>query len=125
MGPRHVPILLYDKRSIGGGHILDHCIVKIQETVSKRVLYEHPTFSRGHFLIGPPQGTADAPPVKNLPDEYTTSVWHYHTGDEDGWQNVANFKDWNQAVRYVQFMTGERMTQGGRVYQTEKEKSNE
>ena len=28
MGPKKIPILVYNSRSFGGGAILDHCIVK-------------------------------------------------------------------------------------------------
>ena len=34
-----VPILLYNKRSIGGSAILDHCILSIKESKGGRVLY--------------------------------------------------------------------------------------
>ena len=105
MGPICVPLLLSSNRSIGGGAILDHCIVKIQETRSKRVLYEHSTFGRGHFRIG---GEPEC-------DRVPVPVYHYHTGDDKGWQNVANFKTWDRAVRWVDFMTGNRMTTGGRL----------
>ena len=40
-GPVKVPILLHNRRSMGGSHILDHCIVKIVETKGKRVIYQH------------------------------------------------------------------------------------
>jgi hypothetical protein len=105
MGPHRIPILLSNSRSIGGGGILDHCIVKIQETKSKRVLYEHPTFGRGHFRIG----------GESQHDQVPIPVCHYHTGDDQGWQNVANFRTWNQAIRWVAFMAGRRMTKGGRL----------
>jgi hypothetical protein len=113
MGPRHIPILLNNSRSTGGGGILDHCIVKVQETKSKRVLYEHPTFSWGMFLAGPPHGGGLAPPVDGLPPEYTASVWH-RFNDTD-WANVANFRNLDAAKRYVAFMRGERFTTGGRI----------
>lgn len=45
MGIIKVPILLYSNRSMGGSAILDHCIVKIQETTNlHRVLYQHPNY---------------------------------------------------------------------------------
>lgn len=46
MGPVKIPILVHNARSMGGGGILDHCIVRI-EYANKRdggVLYEHPTY---------------------------------------------------------------------------------
>lgn len=30
LGPQKVPLLIYNKRSIGGGAILDHCILSIR-----------------------------------------------------------------------------------------------
>ena len=105
MGPCRVPILLHNNRSVGGGAILDRCIVKIRETKSKRVLYEHPSFGRGHFLIG----------GEPKHDRVPIPVHHYHTGDDRGWQNVANFGTWDQAIRWVDFMTGRRMTKGGQL----------
>ena len=43
-GPIKIPILLNNRRSRGGGAILDHCIVKITESAGKRVLYQHPNY---------------------------------------------------------------------------------
>ena len=45
-GPIKIPILIYNARSMGGGAILDHCIVKITETKGGRVLYQHPKYNR-------------------------------------------------------------------------------
>ena len=48
MGPCKVPILLHNSRSLGGGAILDHCIVKI-EFANKRdggTLYIHPSYHK-------------------------------------------------------------------------------
>jgi hypothetical protein len=44
-GPIKIPILLHNRRSTGGGGILDHCIVKITTTKGKRVLYQHPKYN--------------------------------------------------------------------------------
>lgn len=38
-GSIKIPILIHNKRSIGGGSILDHCIIKISESKGKKVLY--------------------------------------------------------------------------------------
>lgn len=43
-GSIKIPILLYNVRSLGGGAILDHCIVKITESRGGRVLYQHPKY---------------------------------------------------------------------------------
>lgn len=39
-----IPLLVHNSRSMGGGAILDHCIVKIQTARGKITLYEHPTY---------------------------------------------------------------------------------
>ena len=44
MGPVHIPLLIKNTRSMGGGAILDHCVVKIQDVDTKRVLYQHPNY---------------------------------------------------------------------------------
>ena len=41
MGPIKIPIVLYNKRTRGGPSILDHKIVKIQESRGGKVLYQH------------------------------------------------------------------------------------
>jgi len=39
-GNTKIPILLHNARSIGGGAILDHCIISIKESKGKRILYQ-------------------------------------------------------------------------------------
>ena len=41
-GSIKIPLLLNNARSIGGGGILDNCIVKI--TINKQVVYKHPLY---------------------------------------------------------------------------------
>jgi len=41
-GSIKVPILVYNARSMGGGAVLDDCIIKITEAKGGRVLYKHP-----------------------------------------------------------------------------------
>ncbi len=38
-GKNKISILLYNKRSIGGGAILDHCIIGIKTSKGKKTLY--------------------------------------------------------------------------------------
>lgn len=47
-GDIKIPILLYSKRSHGGGAILDHCIVKIEYANKKKggVLYQYPLYHK-------------------------------------------------------------------------------
>jgi len=42
----YFPILVNNKRSYGGGTILDHCIVKIKESKGNRVLYQAANFQQ-------------------------------------------------------------------------------
>jgi len=46
-GEIKAPILIHNKRSTGGGLILDYCIVKIMESKGKRVLWQHPKYHKG------------------------------------------------------------------------------
>lgn len=39
-----IPLLIKTARSMGGGGVLDHCIVKITASKGGAVLYEHPTY---------------------------------------------------------------------------------
>ena len=43
-GPIRIPILVFNKRSMGGHAILTHCIVKISLTKGGKVLYQHPNY---------------------------------------------------------------------------------
>ena len=43
-GSIKIPLLIYNKRSYGGGAILDHCIIQIKESRGGRVLYQHPNY---------------------------------------------------------------------------------
>lgn len=43
-GTQKIPLLVHNKRSLGGGAILSQCIVKISESRGKKVLYQHPNY---------------------------------------------------------------------------------
>lgn len=52
MGPLKVLLLIHNARSMGGGSLLDHCVVKIRTTGKKgRVLYQHPTYHHGKITV--------------------------------------------------------------------------
>ena len=38
-GTNKIPLLVYNSRSMGGGGMLDHCIIKVVTSKGKRVLY--------------------------------------------------------------------------------------
>lgn len=43
-GTKPIPLLVYNKRSLGGGGILADCIVAIRESRGEKFLYKHPNF---------------------------------------------------------------------------------
>ena len=51
MGPIKVPLLVANRRSTGGGAILDHCIVRIRESAGGGILYRHPSYHYGTLAI--------------------------------------------------------------------------
>jgi hypothetical protein len=50
-GPVKVPLLVANRRSLGGGAILGHYIVRIRESAGGRVLYQHPDYHFGSLEI--------------------------------------------------------------------------
>lgn len=41
-GEMKIPLMIHNKRSMGGGSILTHCIIGIRHSTSKEWLYKHP-----------------------------------------------------------------------------------
>ena len=91
MGPVKVPLLLANRRSIGGGAILDHGIVRIRQSAGGRVLYQHPNYHHGHLEI-----RQKAEPV-TLTDGRVLTVDVLRDGELH-----ASFVDIAQARRWVQ-----------------------
>ena len=43
-GINKIPLLIHNRRSLGGGAILTHCIVKITSSLGKHLIYQHPKY---------------------------------------------------------------------------------
>ncbi len=100
MGRQKIPLLIKNSRSSGGGGILCHCIIRIDVIGSRRTIYEHPLFNVPTLGVYP-----------NLEEDTKTKypfiVLKYGTIQ-------ARFKNKKAAYNYVDFMTGERYTTGGK-----------
>jgi len=68
IGPVKVALLVANKRSLGGGSILTHCIVRIRTSSGGRVLYHHPKYHHGQLEI-----RKKATPIR-LPDRRVLTV---------------------------------------------------
>ncbi len=90
MGPIKVPLLVANRRSMGGGAILDHCIVRIRSSAGGRILYQHPDYHFGNLVIRP-----KAEPV-TLPDGRTLNIDVIRDG-----QLHASFESVEKARRWV------------------------
>jgi len=90
LGPTKVPLLIANRRSLGGGAILDHCIVRIRESAGGRILYQHPQYHHGRLVIRPKAEPIDLPDSRRL----TTDVLR------DG-ELHASFENLAQTLRWV------------------------
>ena len=91
MGPVKVPLLIANRRSSGGGAILDHAIVRIRHTTGRRsVLWQHRNYTHGNLEIRP-----KGEPV-TLPDGRMLTVDVVRDGEPH-----ASFEDMQKARRWV------------------------
>jgi hypothetical protein len=90
IGPIKVPLLVANRRSTGGGAILDHCVVRIRESAGGRVLYQHPQY---HFGMMEIRRRAES---VTLPDGRVLTVEVLRDGQEQ-----AAFESITKAVRYI------------------------
>lgn len=91
-GEKKIPLLVNNARSMGGGALLDHCIVRIDSIADHRTLYKHPTFSAGDLVEVVPATPGYIEAVAN----------------NGGTNTIAQFKKPGQAARWIAFMKGER-----------------
>jgi len=90
MGPVKVPLLVANRKSLGGFALLDHCIVRIRRSAGGRVLYQHPVYHHGALEIR--QKTT---PVE-LPDGRVLTVDILRDGELH-----ASFETMAQARRWI------------------------
>jgi hypothetical protein len=51
MGPRKMPMLLANERSLGGHVILTHVVVRVDAFGPRRTLYKHPSYHHGEVRL--------------------------------------------------------------------------
>jgi len=89
MGPVKVPLLIANRRSTGGGAILNHRIVRIRESARGRVLWQHPQYHHGSLEI-----RLKVEPVI-LPDSRTLTVDVLRDGElYAAFENVDKARRW-------------------------------
>lgn len=97
-GPVKAPLLIGRSSSLGGPGITDHCIIRIMTQGTDGTwmdVYRHPQYHHKQLKV------LDCP---GSPDGLEADVW------ADKKEIVARFKTRKQAARWIDFMTGERMT---------------
>ncbi len=91
MGPIKVPLLIANRRSLSGGAILDHCIVRIRTAAGGHILWQHPQYHFGRLEIRP----------KSEPLEFDENRMLTVDVFRDG-ELHASFETMVQARRWVQ-----------------------
>lgn len=92
-GKIKAPLLIANKSSMGGGALLDHCIVRI-DTTKGRTLYKHPNFQ---------SGTEGSKIIRGSRNPGFPFAVQNPEGD-----NYACFSTEEKAKNWLAFMRGER-----------------
>ncbi len=96
MGPIKIPLLIANRRSLGGPGLLDHCIVRVRTSSGGRVLYQHPAYHHGNLEIRP-----KVQPV-TLPDGRVLTVDVLRDGElHAAFENTAQARRWAQKLGVV------------------------
>jgi len=90
-----IPILIHNARSYGGSSLLDGCIIRIDDIKQKRTLYKNDNFHVEKLEL-----------KTELNLDYPYRIMQHKDSGEV--QNVANFKDIKRALRWIDFMNGDR-----------------
>lgn len=89
-GSIKIPLLIHNRRSLGGPGLLDHCIVRIRTSSGGRILWKHPGYHHGRLEIRP---KAEA---VMLPDGQTLTVDVLRDGELH-----ASFESIEKARRWI------------------------
>ncbi len=89
-GTIKIPLLVHNRRSLGGPGLLDYCIVRIRASAGGRVLWQHPDYYHGRLEI-----RQKAEPV-SLPDGRVLTVDVLREGEVQ-----AAFENMTKARRYI------------------------
>ena len=95
-GNKPCALLISNSRSMGGSAILTNCIVKIVDVKTKRVLWQHPNYTKPILVKCASQH-----------DDFMYDV--YHTRESENILH-ARFKTEKQADNYIGFMHCRRMS---------------
>lgn len=87
-GTKKIPLLINNCNSYGGGALMTDSIIKIVDTRTKRVLYQHESFNQPEFIVR----------------SYDCAV----LAEND--LHAQGFKNEKQAQRYADFVNGKRMS---------------
>ena len=95
-GTRKIPLMINNRRSLGGPGLLDHCILKLQTTAG-RVLWQAENYQ---------PSTYEAKEIE--PCNFGNGKVYRAEGWKDGEMLIARFQTIGQAKRWAAFMRGER-----------------